>query len=92
MCEIYIYIYIYIFVIVIIFFVYEDDRYGTAATYGSTAKSGAELLLTIIYRFQSQPFVIGVLVWDVLAVPDPPVLLYYFSVNNIMVCSKVSFS
>ena len=45
--------YIYFFVIAIIFFGYDDDRYGTAATYGAAAKSGAELLLTIIYTLHS---------------------------------------
>ena len=28
----------------------------------------------------------------VLAVPDPPHLLYFFNVDNVMICSKVFFS
>ena len=46
----------------------------------------------IYYGFQSLPFVRRGFVWDVLAVPDPPLLLYFFSVNNIIICSEVSFS
>ena len=42
------------------------------------------LLCTII-------FTIGGFVWGVLALPDPHLLLYFFSVNDIMICSKVSF-
>ena len=45
-----------------------------------------------IYGFQLLLFVIGGFVRDVLAVPDPPLLLYFFSVNNIMIYSEVSFS
>ena len=48
--------------------------------------------MTTIYGFQSLPFVIGGFVLDVLAVPDPPLLFYFFSVNNIMICSEVPFS
>ena len=76
---------IFLFVSVIILFLYDSDRYGTGATYGE------ELLMTTIYGFQSLPFVIGGFVWDVLAVPDPPLVLYFFSVNYIMVCLEVSF-
>ena len=76
----------FLFVSVIILFVYDSDPYGTAAT------SGKELFMTTIYGFQSLPFVIEEFVWDVLAVPDPPLLLYSFSVNYIMICSEVSFS
>ena len=45
-----------------------------------------------IYDFQSLPFVIEGFVWDVLAVPDLLLLLYFFSGNNIMVSAEVSFS
>ena len=55
-------------------------------------QNGVELLMIIIYKFQSLPLVIGGFVWGILAVPDPPLLLYFFSVNDIMVCSEVFFS
>ena len=45
-----------------------------------------------IYDFQSLPFVIEGFVWDVLAVLDLLLLLYFFSGNNIMVSAEVSFS
>ena len=48
--------------------------------------------MVTIYGFQLLLFVIGGFVRDVLAVPDPPLLLYFFSVNNIMIYSEVSFS
>ena len=54
-------------------------------------QNGVELLIVIIYKFQSLPLVIWGFVWGVLAVPDPPLLLYFFSVND-MVCSEVFFS
>ena len=71
---------IFLFFSVIILFVYDSDRYGTAAT------SGKELFMRALYGFQSLLFVIGGFVWDVLAVPVPPLLLYFFSVSNIMIC------
>ena len=77
---------ILLFVIVLILFVYDGDQYWNAAEW-----SGVELLLTIVNRFQSLSFVIGRFVLNVLAVPDPPLLSYFFSVNSIMVCSEVSF-
>ena len=77
---------IFLFVSVIILFVYDSDRYGTVAT------SGEKLLMATIYGFQLLPFVIRGFFWDVLAVPDPPLLLYFFSVNNIMSYSEVSLS
>ena len=76
----------FLFVSVIILFVYDGDRYGTAAT------PGKELFMTTFYGFQSLFLVIGGIVWDVLAAPDPPPFLYFFSVNNIMTCSEVSLS
>ena len=76
----------FLFISIIILFVYDSDRYETAAM------TREELFVTTIYRFQSLPFILGWFVWDVLAVPYPPVLLYVFSVNNIMICSEVSFS
>ena len=76
---------IFLFVSVIILFVYDSDRYEAAAT------SGKELYMTTIYVFQSLPFVMGGSVWDILAVPGPPPLLFSFRVNNIVICSKVSF-
>ena len=63
---------IFHFVIAIILFVYDIDRYETAA------KSGKELFMTTIYGFKSLLFVIRGFVRDVLAVPDPPLLLYFF--------------
>ena len=54
--------------------------------------SGGELFMTTICRFQLLPFVIGGFAWNALAVLDPPVLLYVFSVYNIMIYSEVSFS
>ena len=36
-----------------------------------------ELLMIIMYKFQSLHLVIGGFVWGVLAVPDPPLLLYF---------------
>ena len=51
--------------------IYNSDLYAIAAT------SAAELLETIINGFQSLSFVIGVFVWDLLAVSDPPRLLYF---------------
>ena len=49
--------------------------------------------MTPIYGFQSLLLVIGRFVWDVLAVPDPPLLLlYFFSLNNIIICLEISFS
>ena len=77
---------IFLFVRVIILFVYHSDRYGTAVM------SGGELFMTTICRFQLLPFVIGGFAWNALAVLDPPVLLYVFSVYNIMIYSEVSFS
>ena len=76
---------IFPFVSVIILFVYDSDKYGTAAT------SGEELFMTTIYGFQSLPFAIGGFIWDLIAVPDPPLLLYFF-VNSVMIYSEVSFS
>ena len=67
---------------VIILFVCDSDRYETAAT------PVEELFMTTIFGFQSLPFVIEGLVWDVLAVPDQPLPLYFFSANNIMICSE----
>ena len=77
---------IFLFVSVIILFVYDSDRYGTAAT------SGKELFMITIYLFQSLLFVIGGFVWYVLAAPYPPLFLYFFIVNNIIICSEISFS
>ena len=77
---------IFLFVSVIVLFVYNSDRNGTAAT------PGKELFMINIYRFQLLFFVIGKFVWDVLAVPNPPLLLYFFSVNNIMMCSEICLS
>ena len=49
--------------------------------------------MAIINGFQMLPFVMGMLfVWDVVAVPDPPLHLHFSSINNIMVCSEVYFS
>ena len=62
---------IFLFVRVTILFVYDSDRYGTAP------KSGMELFMTTTYGFQSLLFVIGEFFWDALAVPDPPLLLYF---------------
>ena len=76
---------IFLFVSVIILFVYDSDRYGTAAT------SGEELFMTTIYGFQLLLFVEG-FVWGVLAVPDPSLLLCFFSVKNIIIFSEVPFS
>ena len=77
---------IFLSVSVIILFVYDSDRYGTAAT------SGKELFMITIYWFQSLLFVIGGFVWYVLAAPYPPLFLYFFIVNNIIICSEISFS
>ena len=77
---------IFLFVSVIIVFVYESDRYGTAAT------SGKELFIITIYWFQTLLFVIGGFVWYILAVPYPPRFLYFFTVNNIKFCSEISSS
>ena len=77
---------IFLSVSVIILFVYDSDRYGTAAT------SGMELFMITIFWFQSLLFIIGRFVWYVLAVPDSPLLLCSFIVNNIMICSEISFS
>ena len=75
---------IFLFVSFIILSVYDSDRYGTVAT------SGKELFMITIYGSQSLLFVIGGFVWDVFSTH----LFFYifFSVNNIMVCSEVSFS
>ena len=62
---------IFLFCSVIILFVYACDRYGTAAT------SGEDFFMTTTYGFQSLPFAIGGFVWDVLAVPDPSLLLCF---------------
>ena len=77
---------IFLFVSAIIIFVYDSDRYGTAAT------SGKGLFMITIYGFQPFLFLIGVFFWYVLAVLDPPLTLYFFPVNNIIICSEVSFS
>ena len=63
---------IFLFVRVIILFVYDSDQYGTAAT------SEKELFLITIYGFLTSLFVIGGFVWYVLAVPEPPLALYFF--------------
>ena len=60
---------IFLFVSVIILFVYDSDRYGTAATFGK------ELFMITIYWLHSLLFVIGGFLWYVLAVPAP--LLFY---------------
>ena len=62
---------VFLFVSVIIAFVYDSDRYGTAAT------SAKELFMITVYWFQSLLFVIGGFVWYVLAVPYTP-LFYTF--------------
>ena len=62
---------IFLFVSVIKLFVYDSDRYGIAAT------SGEELFMKTIYELQLWHFIIGGFVWDVLAVPDQPLLLYF---------------
>ena len=77
---------IFLFVSVIILFVYDSNRYGTAET------SGKKLFMRTIYGFQSLLSVIGGFAWNVLAVPDPPLLLNFFSVTNIMICLELSFS
>ena len=77
---------IFLFVSVIMLFVYDSDWYGTAAT------SGKELLMITFYGFQSLLFLIGGFVWYVLAVSDPPLVLYFFTVNNVIIFSEVSFS
>ena len=77
---------IFQFISVIILFIYNSDQYGTTAT------SPKELFMITIYGFQSLLFVIGGYVWCVLVVTDPSLLLYFFSVNKIIVCSEVSFS
>ena len=76
---------VFLIVSVIIVFVYDSDRYGTAAT------SEKELFMITTYLFQSLLFVIGIFVWYVLAAPYPP-LFILFIVNNIIVCSEISFS
>ena len=76
---------IFLFVSFIILFIYNIDRYGTAANVSKVASYDN-------YLFQSLLFVIGGFFWYVLAVPDPPLVLYFFSVNNVIVCSEVSFS
>ena len=65
---------VFLFVSVIIVFVYDSDRYGAAAT------SEKELFI-ITNLFQSLLFVIGGFVWYVLAVPYPPLFLYFFIVK-----------
>ena len=77
---------IFLFVSVIMLFVYDSDWYGTAAT------SEKELFMVTFYGFQSLLFLIGGFVWYVLAVPDPPLVLYFSTVNNVIICSEVSFS
>ena len=62
---------VFLFVSVIIVFVYDSDRYATAAT------SEKELFMITTYLFQSLLFVIGEFVWYVLAAPYPP-LFYIF--------------
>ena len=62
---------IFLFVSVIILFIYDSDRYGTAVT------SVEELFMKTIYELQLLHFIIGGFVWDVLAVPNPPLLLYF---------------
>ena len=62
---------IFLFVSVILLFVFYGDRYGTAVT------SGTELLVTIIERLQLLPFATEAFIWDLLAVPDPQLLLYF---------------
>ena len=54
---------IFLFVSVIILFIYDSDRYGTAAT------SGKGIFITTFYGFESLFFCNGAFVWDVLAVP-----------------------
>ena len=76
----------FLFVSVIMLFVYDSDWFGTAAT------SVKELFMITFYGFQSLLFLIGRFVWYVLAVPDPPLALYFFTVNNVIICSEVSFS
>ena len=68
---------IFLLVNVIVLFVYDSDQYVTAAT------SGMELFMTTIYGFQSLLFIIGRFICDFLAVTDPPLLFYFFSVHNI---------
>ena len=58
----------------------------------TAATSGKKLFMITIYGFQSLDFVIGEFAWYVLAAPDLPLLLYFFSVNSILICSEVSFS
>ena len=77
---------VFLIVSVIIVFVYDSDRYGTAAT------SEKELFMITTYLFQSLVFVIGGFVGYVLTTPYPLLFLYFFIVNNIIVCSEISFS
>ena len=77
---------VFLFVSVIIVFVYDSDRYETAAT------SEKELFMITTYLFQSLLSVIEGFVWYVLAAPYPPLFLYFFIVNNIIICSEISFS
>ena len=60
---------IFLFFSVVILFIYDSDQYETAAT------SGKELFMITIYGFQSLLCEIEGFVWDVLAVPDPPLLI-----------------
>ena len=46
----------------------------------------------LLYTDSSCCLCSGGFVWDVVTVPDPPLLLYFSSVNNNMVFSELSFS
>ena len=62
----------FLFTSVIILSVYDSDWYETAAT------SEMELFMITIYGMSRLHFVIEGFVRYVLAVPDPPLLLYFF--------------
>ena len=74
---------IFLFFSVIILFVYDIYRYGTAANVSKVAFNNN-------YLFYSLLFAIGGFAWYDLAAPDP--LPCFLTVNNIIVCSEVSFS
>ena len=77
---------IFLFVSVIILFVYDSDRYGTAAT------SGKELFMITIYWFQSLLFCSRGICLVCFRSPISTSFLYFFSVNNVIISSEISFS
>ena len=80
---------IFPFVSVVILFVYDSDRYGTGATSEEEFFHDNFLRIPVVAFWE-----IGEKLSRICLefVPNPPLPLYFFNVNNIIICLEVYFS